>query len=157
MKTANLIITIISSLVMLAADFLLFSISFLGSLVGIFVYNFSTANHDNIHATFGMLGLSLFIAVVAIVSLVLGIVAFVTSCKADAGARTYGILSGIVCGITLIANICAFPVTIWVNESVAGAEFYIAWPYIGFAILVPMAVLSIVAAVKMSKQQADVY
>ena len=148
MKTANLVITIISSLVMLAADFLLFSISFLGSLVGIFVYNFSTANHDNIHATFGMLGLSLFIAVVAIVSLVLGIVAW---------ARTYGILSGIVCGITLIANICAFLVTIWVNESVARAEFYIAWPYIGFAILVPMAVLSIVAAVKMSKQQADVY
>lgn len=107
---------------MLAADFLLFSISFLGSLVGVFVYNFSTADHDNIHVTFGMLGLSLFIAVVAIVSLALSIVAFVKS-----------------------------------RKSHAGAEFYIAWPYIGFAILIPMAVLSIVAAVKMSKQQADVY
>ena len=77
MKIANLVITIISSLVMLAADFFIFSFSFLGSMVGVFVYGFSNADHDVIHSMFGMLGLSLFIAVVAIASLALGIAAYV--------------------------------------------------------------------------------
>ena len=153
MKLANLVIAIISSLVMLAADFFIFSLSFLGSMVGVFVYGFSNADHDVIHSMFGMLGLSLFIAVVAIASLALGIAAFVKPHKARARAKTYGILSGIACGITLIANICAIPVALWVSDSIGGAEFYIAWPIAGFALLVPMVILSIASAVKLSKQQ----
>ena len=154
MKVTNLVISIISAVVMMTADFFIFAITFLSSMVGAFVYNFSTADHENIHESFGMFGLSLLIGIIAIAALILPIVGFVKSTKPDAKASTYGAIYGILCGATLIANICTIPIVIWINSFVGDASFYYAWPVVGFVLLIPMVIFTIISTVGMKKRAA---
>ena len=151
MKIANLITTIISSLFMFAVDFIMFCIAFTSSMIGAFVYDSSHADRDNIHQSFGSLALTILIAVIAIASIVLGIVGFVKSRKPGASAKTYACLYGITCGATLIANLCAIPLPIWINDFVGDAEFFMGWPVIGFILLIPMVIFTILATRSISK------
>lgn len=152
MRVTNLILSIISSVVMLAADFIVLSITFVGSLIGVAVYSSSRADTDMINEFFGMFAASLAVGIIGLAVLILGIIAFCRGGGGHPSAKAYGVLSGIVCGITLIAVVCAVLISSWVNTIVADTEFYYAWPVIQGVLLIVMVIMTILHTVKLSKR-----
>ena len=154
MKVANFVTGLISSVVMMAGDFLVFCISFVASLLGLMFYSSSSADHETIDGFFVMFALSIGIFVIAIASLVLSIVAFVAGRKPGHSQKKYNALSITLCVITLIANICALPLVYWVTDLFADTAFYYCWPVIGFILLIVMVILTVVNAISSGKKAA---
>lgn len=152
MRVTNLILSIISSVVMLAADFLVLSITFVGSLIGVAVYSSSRADTDMINEFFGMFAASLAVGIIGLAVLILGIIAFAKGGGDHPSAKKYVVLSGIVCGITMIAVVCAGLIAAWVNTIVADTGFYYAWPVIQGVLLIVMVIMTILHTVKLSKR-----
>lgn len=152
MKVANFVVSLLSSVFMIVADFIVFSISFLASFFGLIFYNVSTADHEVIDGFFLMFGLSVLIFLIALVSIVLSIVAFVSGRKPGSSIKRYNSLSITLCVIGSIANACTVPLVLWVTDLFPGTEFYYGWPVIGFVLLIVMVILTVVNAVSAGKK-----
>ena len=105
-----------------------------------------------INEFFGMFAASLAVGIIGLAVLILGIIAFCRGGGDHPSAKAYGVLSGIVCGITLIAVVCAVLISSWVNTIVADTEFYYAWPVIQGVLLIVMVIMTILHTVKLSKR-----
>ena len=84
--------------------------------------------------------------------LILGIIAFCKGGGERPSAKAYGVLSGIVCGITLIAVVCSVLIASWVNGLIPDTGFYYAWPVMQGALLIVMVIMTILHTVKLSKR-----
>lgn len=154
MKVASFVISLISSLWMFAAGGMIFVIAFIASFLGAMFYDAPTADHEGIHEFFKMFFISLPVVIIAVAAFVLCIVGFVKRKK----PKTYNILYGITCGITVIANSLAIPLTIWIYNmpGLNDVDFIFTWPVLGFIFAVAMIVLTVVNGICTKKKQIAV-
>ena len=146
MKIANLVLGLISSLNMLFSDGLIFLIAVLYSLNSLLdTTGEYTGTPDSMASVFGM---TILVLVIAIASLVMCIVGFVKSRKPDATTSQYTVTYGIVCGISVVANIFAIMITTWLSGVIENGEKVMVWPEVGFVLTAIMIVLTVLNAIK---------
>ena len=146
MKIANLIIGLISSLHMLCYDGLVFIVAILYSLNSLLdTTGKYTAGMDS---TTTVIVISALIFVIGIVSLIMCIVGFVKSRKPDATTGKYTVTYGIVCGITVVANVLAFFFISWLDAAIGDSKSILSLPVAGLVFAFIMILLTVLNAIK---------
>ena len=146
MKIANLIIGLISSLHMLCYDGLVFIVAILYSLNSLLdTTGKYTAGMDS---TTTVIVISALIFVIGIVSLIMCIVGFVKSRKPDATTGKYTVTYGIVCGITVVANVLAFLFISWLDAAIGDSKSILSLPVAGLVFAFIMILLTVLNAIK---------
>ena len=92
--------------------------------------------------------ISALIFVIGIVSLIMCIVGFVKSRKPDATTGKYTVTYGIVCGITVVANVLAFLFISWLDVAIGDSKSILSLPVAGLVFAFIMILLTVLNAIK---------
>lgn len=150
MKIANLIITIISSVLMTSLDCLFLGISFVSAILGLALLGSSSFDQEAAVLAFIMFALTLFIAAIGVTSLIMGIIAFAKKKKPSAYTKLYIV----ICSMTGFANILIFPVVAIMTKLNPDGDAFFVWPAFGLVLTTIMTVLTIISAATGKKQAA---
>ncbi len=151
MKVANLITSILASVVLLGGDFMPLMLGFFSSLISFAFYNSAELDKDMAAYGMGTFAATLAILIIFVVILILSIVGFIVGRRSN---KKFTVFYSIVIALTAAGYGLAVPAAQFADDIMHTDGAYFGWPVCGLVFIPIMLILTVINAIVNRKKNA---